>query len=61
MEKSAEIVKRACSFIRYLRVETDPKKTGQGQKLTTNKKSTVFELSSWNFVKMTYHLGGPFG
>ena len=28
-------------------LETDAKKTGQGQKLTTNKKSTIFELKSW--------------
>ena len=27
-------------------IETDPKKTGQDQKLATNKKSTIFELSS---------------
>ena len=27
-------------------LENDPKKYGQGQKLTTNEKSTIFELSS---------------
>ena len=30
---------------RFLLLETDPKK-GKDQKLTTNKKSTIFELSS---------------
>ena len=34
-------------------LETDSKKTGQGQKLTTNKKSTIFERSSRNLVKRT--------
>ena len=36
-----------------LLIETDPKKTGQGQKLTAEKKSTIFELSSWNLAKRT--------
>ena len=34
-------------------VETDPKKPGQVEKLSTNKKSIIFELSSCNLVKMT--------
>ena len=33
-------------------LETGPKITGQDQNLTINKKSTTFELSSWNFVRM---------
>ena len=33
------------------KVETDPKKTGQDQKLTIDKKSTIFELSLRNLVK----------
>ena len=37
------------------------KKTGQDQKLTNSKKTTIFELSLWHFVKMTYLSGGPFG
>ena len=36
-----------------LKVETNPKKTGQGQTLTTNKKCTIFELSSRNLSKRT--------
>ena len=35
------------------KLETDSKKPGQDQKLTTSKKSAIFELSSWNLVKMT--------
>ena len=42
-------------------IETDPKKTGQGRKLTTNRNSPIFELSLRNLVKMTYYYGGPFG
>ena len=34
-------------------VETDSKETGQDQKLTTSKKSTIFDQSSWNLVKRT--------
>ena len=30
----------------YFEVETDSKKSGQGKKLSTNKKSTIFEVSS---------------
>ena len=46
--------------IYFIIVETGPKKTGKGQKLTTNKKSTIFELSSWNLDKMTNPWGSHF-
>ena len=36
------------------------KKIGLDQNLTNNKKSTIFELSSWNFVKMTSSWVGLF-
>ena len=41
-------------------LETGPKKITQDQNLTNNKKSTIFELSSWNLVKMTSQWGGLF-
>ena len=44
-----------------LNLETDSKKSGQDQKLTANKKSTIFELSLWNLVKMTIKWVGLFG
>ena len=40
-------------------IETD-QKNGQVQKLSSNKKSTIFELSSWNLVKITSQWGGLF-
>ena len=34
-------------MVKFLKkVDTDPKKPGQDQKLAINKKSTIFELSS---------------
>ena len=44
----------------YINVETDSKKSGQDQKLSTNKKSTIFEVSSWNLVKRTTTLAHHF-
>ena len=41
-------------------LETDPKKPGRGQKLTTNKKSTILKLSSLNLVKWTTSLASHF-
>ena len=41
-------------------IETGPKKSENDQRLTINKKSTIFELSSWNLVKMASPWGGPF-
>ena len=43
-----------------LEIETGPQKTGQDQNLTSNKKSTIFELSTWKLVKMTTQWGGLF-
>ena len=41
------------SITKSFSIETDPKKPKQNQNLINNKKSTVFELSSRNFFKMT--------
>ena len=41
-------------------IETDSKRFGLGEKLTTNKNSTIFELWSWNLVKLMSHWGNPF-
>ena len=42
-----------------LNLETDSKKYGQDQKLAFDKRSTIFEQSSWNLVKITNPWGGP--
>ena len=60
VHKKYEIIFSESLQILTWEVETDEKKIELDQNLTNNKKSTIFELSSWNLVKLTRPWGGLF-
>ena len=47
-----EMIKQSQRSKNELSIETGPYKIKQDQDLTNNKKYTIFELSSWNVVKI---------
>ena len=70
MMSKCETSNKFLSYIIYYLMSTDVfsryysrdwfKKSGQDQKLTIDKKSTIFEQSTWNLIKMKNPWDGPF-